>query len=83
MLRADVYTATGKLKTSFDITAVPVDDRVDVLRRALKGNAKEARVVAHPEGQTKGKCIATVDLNTATQVVDGFPSRRAFGDRGW
>ena len=58
--RCDVYSATGKLLRSFDITAVPVLDFEDVVRKAMGSNAKVAHIVQHEKGVLLGRRIAEV-----------------------
>lgn len=84
LMRADVYTATGRLVKSFDVTAVPVHSLDETLRKAMGNKAKQARVVRHPEGVERGECVGVVDKNGPSAFkLDEFNSRRAFTGRTW
>lgn len=86
--RCDVYSATGKLLRSFDITAVPVCDFEDFVRKAMGPSAKVAHIVQHEKDVLLGRRIAEVmpPLAAVPDVPlnsDRFNSQRAFCGRTW
>lgn len=84
-LRADVYSPTGKLLRSFDVTAIPEGELAETLRAQMGYAAKETRVVQHQPEQVKGPCVMTVDRKSGmvAKILDHFPSRRAFAGKAW
>ena len=82
--RCDVYSATGKLLRSFDITAVPLWDVESVVRKAMVRGAKVAHLVQHPEGVLLGRRIAEVKPEALTaEGADSFRSRLLLGGKSW
>lgn len=80
--RCDVYTRTGRLVTSFDITAVPMPDFEETVRKAMPRTASVGRIIQHQEGVLKGRCVAEVKPE-ALAPADRFNSKRAFEGRAW